>query len=148
MIYKSYLVEQNIKIIRENLILFYGENLGLINHFKNQIRLENKNCEFLLFNQDEVLKNQNLIFNEINNESLFGGKKIILINDVSDKILSLTEDLEKNEEQQIYFFSNVLEKKSKIRYYFRKIKKMRNNPMLRRYRNNIKKNDIITIKGF
>ena len=123
MIYKSYLAEQNTRIIKENLILFYGENLGLINHFKNQIKLENKNCEFLLFNQDEVLKNQNLIFNEINNESLFGGKKIILINDVNDKILNLTEDLEKNEKQQIYFFSNVLEKKSKIRSYFEKSKK-------------------------
>ena len=148
MIYKSYLVEQNTGIIKENLILFYGENLGLINHFKNQIKLENKNCEFLLFNQDEVLKDQNLIFNEINNESLFGGKKIILINDINDKILSLTEDLEKNEEQQIYFFSNVLEKKSKIRSHFEKSRKCGIVPCYADTEITLKKIILSQLKGF
>ena len=31
---KSYLVEQNIKILKTNITLFYGENLGLKNEFK------------------------------------------------------------------------------------------------------------------
>ena len=34
MIYKSYLLEQNINNLNENLYLFYGENLGLKNDFK------------------------------------------------------------------------------------------------------------------
>ena len=37
MIYKSFLVEQNLDILKNNLILFYGENYGLINLFKNKI---------------------------------------------------------------------------------------------------------------
>ena len=37
MIYKSYLVEQNIKVLKNNLVLFYGENTGLINDFKDKI---------------------------------------------------------------------------------------------------------------
>ena len=37
MIYKSYLAENNIKVLDKNLITFYGENLGLINDFKNKI---------------------------------------------------------------------------------------------------------------
>ena len=35
MIFKSYLVENNIKILDKKLVLFYGENIGLKNDFKN-----------------------------------------------------------------------------------------------------------------
>ena len=37
MIYKSYLVEENIEILKNNLVLIYGENLGLINDLKKKI---------------------------------------------------------------------------------------------------------------
>ena len=39
MIIKSYLAEQNIKIIKNKYILFYGENLGLKNEFKKKIKM-------------------------------------------------------------------------------------------------------------
>ena len=35
MIFKSYLIEQNFQSINTNLILFFGENIGLKNEFKN-----------------------------------------------------------------------------------------------------------------
>ena len=39
MIFKSFLVEQNINLLADkNLILFYGENLGLKNDFKKLIQ--------------------------------------------------------------------------------------------------------------
>ena len=38
MIYKSYLLEQNIEIIKNNIVLIYGENLGLKNEIKNKIK--------------------------------------------------------------------------------------------------------------
>ena len=41
MISKSYLLESNINQIDKNLILFYGENLGLKNDFKSKIKLNN-----------------------------------------------------------------------------------------------------------
>ena len=47
MIYKSYLIEQNINLIDKNLFLFYGENLGLKNELKNKLRFQNKNAEFI-----------------------------------------------------------------------------------------------------
>ena len=75
MIYKSYQVEQNIKIIDKKFSLFFGENLGLKNEFKKQIKLDNKNAEIIAFTQDEILKNEDLFFNEINNISLFDEKK-------------------------------------------------------------------------
>ena len=71
MIYKSYLIEQNIEKLKEKLILFYGENLGLKNDFKKKILFKNKDAEIINFFQDEVIKNENLLFNEILNISLF-----------------------------------------------------------------------------
>ena len=59
MIYKSYIVEQNIKDLKENCILFYGENLGLKNEIKDKIRVHNKDSEIIIFNQEEILKDKN-----------------------------------------------------------------------------------------
>ena len=42
MIYKSYLLEENFNLQKNNLALFYGENLGLINDFKEKNKKENK----------------------------------------------------------------------------------------------------------
>ena len=36
MIYKSYLLEQNISQIKNKIFLFYGENQGLKNEFKKK----------------------------------------------------------------------------------------------------------------
>ena len=38
MIFKSYQIEQNITNLKSKLVLFYGENLGLKNDFKNKIK--------------------------------------------------------------------------------------------------------------
>ncbi len=37
MIYKSYIVEDNINILKNNFTLFYGENLGLIDDLKKKL---------------------------------------------------------------------------------------------------------------
>ena len=43
MIFKSYLVEENIEVLKNNFTLFYGENLGLQDDIKkNIIKLEKK----------------------------------------------------------------------------------------------------------
>ena len=62
----------------KNLFLFYGENTGLKNDLKNKIRQKYKDGEILVYDQDELLKNTNLVVNEIQNISLFGKKKIFL----------------------------------------------------------------------
>ena len=79
MIYKSYLIEKDISQLNTNMALFFGINLGLKNEFKKIIKKANVDYKILRFNQDEVLKNQNLIFREINNGSLFEDKKIFFI---------------------------------------------------------------------
>ena len=124
MIYKSYILEENIKsIANQKIILFYGENEGLKKEFKEKIKVQNKNQEILNFFQDEVIKNENILVNEINNKSLFNEKKIIFINEVNDKILNIIEEILENiQEERIFLFSNVLDKRSKLRSFFEKSK--------------------------
>jgi len=121
MLYKSYLIEQNIKILNKNFILFFGENLGQKNELKKKIKIENKNAEIITFYQEEIVKNNHLLHNEINNISLFESEKIFIIEHANDKIFELIKELSANgPTQKIYIFSDLLDKKSKIRNYFEK----------------------------
>ena len=121
MIYKSYLLEQNFKTADKNLFLFYGENEGLKNEFKNLIRQNNSESEIIIFNQDEVFKNENNFYNELNNISLFEKEKIFFIDLANDKILNIIKEIEKGPTSpKIYLFSEILEKRSTLRTFFEK----------------------------
>ena len=123
MIYKSYTIENNINLIKENLTLFYGENLGLKDEFKRKIKLNYKDSEIINFSQEDVLKNTNKFFSEIYNISLFDVNKIFFISQTNDKILDIIKELEtKISEQKLFLFSEILDKKSKLRNYFEKSK--------------------------
>tara|TARA_Y200000002_G_scaffold117943_1_gene96551 strand:+ start:343 stop:1329 length:987 start_codon:yes stop_codon:yes gene_type:complete len=123
--YKSYLVEQNINILRNKILLFYGENLGLKNDFKKKLKLINSNAVVARFTQEEVLKNQNYFIENLLNISLFNEEKIYFIEQVNDKILELIENLkDKIDDQKIYLFSEILDKKSKLRSEFEKSKEL------------------------
>ena len=125
MILKSYLLENNPNNLNQyNSILFYGENNGLKDDFKEKINILNKDAEVITFYQEDILKDNNILINNIVNESLFNSKKIIIINEANDKILvSLEEVLEKvNENIKIFIFCNLLDKKSKIKNSFEKDK--------------------------
>ena len=52
MIHKSYLIEQNIRKIDKGITLFYGENLGLINDFKELIRKFSNKNSIIRFNEE------------------------------------------------------------------------------------------------
>ena len=123
MIFKSYLVENNLSLLKDkNIILLYGENNGLKDDIKKSIIEKNKNKEIIRLTQDDILKNNSLLDNEIMNLSLFDDKKIILIDNITDKSFSL---IEKNVSQNnclICLFSGVLERRSKLRNLFEKEK--------------------------
>ena len=124
MIFKSYILEQNIQpAVDYKMFLFYGENQGLKKEFKEKLRIQNKKQETLNLFQDEIIKNKNILTNEINNKSLFNEKKIIFINEVNDKILDVLDEIIENiQEDKIFLFSDILDKKSKLRNYFEKSK--------------------------
>jgi len=121
MIYKSYLIEQNISLLDKNLFLFYGENLGLKNELKDKIKFQNKKAEIINLSQDDIINNIDNFFNEVLNISLFDEKKIYFINQVNDKILDAIKIIEpKIDSQKFYLISESLDKRSKIRNYFEK----------------------------
>ena len=124
MIYKSYILEQNVNTIHERIALIYGVNLGLKNDLKVKIIENNKNSEILRYSQDELLKDKTLLENEIKNISLFEKNKIFFIENVNDKILELIQEVENIlSDRKIFLFSDVLDKKSKLRNYTEKSKK-------------------------
>ncbi len=119
--FKSYLIEKNFESLNKNIVLFHGENLGLKNDFKTLIKTKNKKSEIIKSNQEEIAKDTNAIFNELNNLSLFNSSKIYLIELSNDKILEIIKEIvEKFNNQKIYIFANALDKKSKIRNFFEK----------------------------
>ena len=120
MIYKSYIVESNIETFKNNIILFHGENLGLIDDFKKRISLNSKK-KIIRYTQDDILKNESIILDEINNISLFDEKRIFFIRDVNDKILVLiSKIIDKIKDEKLYLFAKLLDKKSKLRNFFEK----------------------------
>ena len=104
MIFKSYILEQNISKLQNNLVLFYGENLGLKEDFKKKIRKLNQKTYVKNLGQDEVLDDIEKFYEEVYNESLFDEKKIFFINQVNDKILEVVKELEKNGKKKYLFF--------------------------------------------
>ena len=120
--YKSYILEENFNPI-EKIFLFYGENFGLKNEFKKKIKAKYKNSKIVNYYQDEIIKDETIFLNEVNNFSLFEKEKIFFINQASDKILEIILKFEKEiEDTKVYLFSEVLDKKSKLRNFFEKSK--------------------------
>lgn len=123
--FKSYIFESNILNLKNKIVLFYGENLGLINDFKNKIRSINSSANFVNLNQEEIIKNTNQFYEDFFNISLFSEQKIYFISEASDKILDIVKELEeKIDNQKIYLFAENLDKKSKLRNFFEKSKEL------------------------
>tara|TARA_B100000780_G_scaffold208743_1_gene148833 strand:+ start:605 stop:1597 length:993 start_codon:yes stop_codon:yes gene_type:complete len=126
-ILKSYIVEKDIKILdKYQAVLLYGENDGIKDDIKSKLKILNKDAEIINFFENEIIKNRNILYENIINESLFSEKKIIFIQSATDKILSeISESLEKeNLNIKIFIFSDNLDKKSKLRSLFEKEKKL------------------------
>jgi len=122
-ILKSYIVEKNIEILDQyNSILLYGENNGIKDDIKNNCRTKNKESEIINIFQDELIKNKNILIENIQNESLFNSNKIVFLHEISDKVFNqLEEALDcKLDNIKIILFSGLLDKKSKLRSLFEK----------------------------
>tara|TARA_B100000767_G_scaffold161808_1_gene151856 strand:- start:17637 stop:18644 length:1008 start_codon:yes stop_codon:yes gene_type:complete len=126
-ILKSYIIEKDLTILdKYQAVLLYGENDGIKDTVKSKLKLLNKNTEIINFFESEIIKNKNILYENIINDSLFNNKKIILLQSATDKTLKeISESLEKeNLNIKIYIFSDNLDKKSKLRSLFEKGKKL------------------------
>ena len=123
MILKSYEINK-INQRYNHLILFYGKNEGLKNEAIN-ILIKDKN-NISNYEEKEILDNENNFIETILSKSLFDPQKFIVIKRATDKILKIIETLQlKNlEDTTIILNSDNLEKKSKLRSFFEKNKKL------------------------
>ena len=131
MILKSYIIEKSVgELTKYRSALLYGENDGIKDDVKTKLKLLHKDSEIINLFQEEIIKNKNCLFDNVNNSSLFSEKKTIFIQEASDKILNeISEVLEKdNNSIKIYIFSSLLDKKSKLRSLFDKEKNLASLP--------------------
>ena len=124
MILKSFELERNIKsILKYKFILIYGENIGLKEVFKKKIVNLNKNAEIINLYLEDIAKNKDIILREVKNISLFNEEKIIIVNQVNEKIYSEIESLMNVKENiRIIIIADLLDKRSKLRNLFEKEK--------------------------
>ena len=130
MIIKSYEVKKNkLNLLKYNFFLLYGENLGLKKDIRKFIKLEiekkNNNVEILFLYESEILDNEENFYNFIYSGSLFSNKKIITIYETTDKIIKKISDIYDKYPDNVFLiiFSEILEKKSKLRNFFETNKK-------------------------
>ncbi len=124
MIVKNFEIEKFIN--KERFFLLYGENEGLKEDIILSISKNYPKESIFKYTEKEVLNNLDDFYNNILSQSFFDKKKLILINNISDKLKSEIEIiLSKNiSDVVLIFISNILEKKSKIRNLFEKEKSL------------------------
>ena len=105
-------------------ILLYGKNEGLINKRINEIT--NTMDKIITYDEKEILKDQTKFTESIFTKSLFETSKTIIIKRSSDKIINTIKEIyNKNfDDIKIIIISENLEKRSKLRSFFEKDKKL------------------------
>ena len=122
MIVKFYELKKNLK--ENKFFLLYGANKGLIEEtVENNLKpLLSKNV--YNYEENEVINDLENFKEKIFNKSLFESEKLIIINRVSEKILSIVKEIMdvKIQDFSLILISGILEKKSKLRNFFEKDK--------------------------
>ena len=115
MIIKSFSIDYEKLFNTYRVNLLYGENFHLKNEIVEKLSkiFKKNNYKTTFIKQEELLKNINVLDNYINQDNLFGDKEILIIKDVTDKLLDyLNID---NFNKQIIIVSDNLPKNSKLR---------------------------------
>lgn len=122
MILKSFEIENNIqKVLKYKFVLIYGENIGLKEYLKKKLINLNNKSEIINLFQEDIVKNKDIISNEVKNVSLFTENKTIIVNQINEKIISEIENLLVSKENiKIILIGDLLDKRSKLRTLFEK----------------------------
>ena len=121
MIIKSFKID-DLKKSESNFFLFYGENEGHKEEMISNCFIRNFNGEVVRYDENQILENKDIFFENCLNESLFESEKIILVSRVTSKMYDIIKELtnKKIYNKKIILISQLLEKKSKIRQFFEK----------------------------
>jgi DNA polymerase-3 subunit delta len=105
-------------------LLFYGKNEGLKNEIIKKLISNRENI--LIYDEKEILDNQDIFYENTLSNSLFEKHKTIIIKRSTDKIFKIIEKLITKDVSDILIILNSdnLEKKSKLRSFFEKNKKL------------------------
>ena len=106
--------------------LFYGENEGLKEEIIKNLFEKNYQDTIHRYEEREILDRKSDFFNSVLTKSFFDNEKLIIINRATDKIKIVIEELIEKSPQDILFILNSksLEKKSTLRKFFEKEKKI------------------------
>jgi len=109
-----------------NIFLLYGKNEGLQNQTLKENFIINFKGEVIKYDEQEFIVNYENIASEILTKSLFKDEKLIIVSRVSDKILRYIEELsdKKITDLKIVLKSSQLDKKSRLRSFFEKSKRL------------------------
>ena len=108
-----------------NFYLFYGINEGFKNEKISELLKDINKANIFTYEENQILNDVNSFLESVLNKSLFEEKKIIIIKRATNKILDIIKALvEKNSDNIVLINSGVLDKKSKLRNYFEKEKKL------------------------
>ena len=85
-----------------------------------EARKIDNNTEILSLYENDITNNEENFYNSIYSGSLFGSNRIIIINNATDKIVNLIKNITGKCSKNIFIiiFSDILEKKSKLRNLF------------------------------
>lgn len=125
MIIKSFELKKNLKK-KFKVYLLYGPNRGLIEDLVNEDLKPVFPKTLYNYTETEILANIDNFKVEIFNKSFFDNDKLIIISQTTDKILNMIQEIEdkKLDDVIIILKSENLDKKSKLRVYFEKNKKL------------------------
>ena len=125
MIIKSFEINKKVKILLNiDIYLIYGENIGLKKDIRETIintkGEKNEKTETLTFYENDIINDEKDFYNAIYSGSLFSNKKIITVNNGTDKIVKYVEILlnENLKNILLIIYSDILQKKSRLRNLF------------------------------
>ena len=110
-------------INKSNYFLLYGDNEGLKNELIKKLKQKG---DIFTYDEKEVLDSESDFIENLLSKSLFEEKKIIIIKRATDKIAKIVEILREKEveDTKLIVSSYTLDKKSKLRNLFEKNKKL------------------------
>lgn len=115
-----------VKGINKKIFLFYGDNIGQKDEIIRDYFLKSFDGEVMRIAENEVLNRADYLISELLNNSLFNEDKLIIISQITHKIIDFVEEVNEREIKnvKIILISEALDKKSKLRSLFEKDKKL------------------------
>ena len=123
MIIKSYELNK-IDVNKNKIFLMYGQNEGLKNEITKKYFINKFKENIYRYDEKEIIDNNSDFFDGILSRSFFEEKKLFIVSRVTDKLNNIIEEILEKEIKDVVIVLNasILDKKSKLRKFFEKNK--------------------------